>query len=120
MSQTKVSKHAALLRSLGFKPYAELMSKEDMDEVDQAVVAVGEGPLVKDLPEEQLRYLVAIGELPSFHEIADSEDGDCTFVMDEFGIDWSGPPGINLSAHGFKDNNQAARAMREEWERSKN
>lgn len=102
MQKTKESRHAARLRQLGFKPYSELLSAQDMQDVDNAAVqAFGVNP--SKLSRRERRKLEAQKILPGFCVVND-EGYIYTYAMDEMGIDWHAEGTVDLAPWGFYNN----------------
>jgi len=95
----KESKYAAKLRGLGFKLYSELMSSDDMRDIDQTFQkAVGFLP--HQLSRAERRRLEALKILPGFFVINDGST-IFTYAMDERGIDWHADGAVDLAPFGF-------------------
>lgn len=92
----KTSKHAARLRELGCTPFNEILSPEDMDDVDDSIERILGMPTPNRMSRKQRRELVKRKVLPGF-----LLESDCTYVVDETGTDWKGPPGLELEPFGF-------------------
>jgi hypothetical protein len=95
----KQTVHARVLRELGFKPYNELLSPEDMAEIDADIEAIA-GTLPSKLPRAQRRQLVAKKVLPGFLHVVD-RGSPFTFVADELGNEWHADSIIDLEPFGF-------------------
>ena len=95
----KESKYAPKLRELGFKPFTELHTPEEILEVDAATEIVFGTPVAYRLPRAHRRRLVAMGVLPAFNFI---DNG--TYATDETGYDWWANSHIDLTPFGFADN----------------
>jgi hypothetical protein len=97
--QPKESKHADKLRELGFKLYSELMSKEDMADIDQHFQKQV-GFLPHQLSWAQRRRLQRQNILPGFFIINDGATV-YTYAMDEYGLDWHADGSVDLAPFGF-------------------
>jgi hypothetical protein len=86
----KESKYAKELRALGCTPYSELLLPSELRESNEEVESVFGDASPTKMTRQDRRRLVAQKLLPNF---ASYEDG--LFIMDETGVDWSGP----VSAH---------------------
>ncbi len=89
------SKYAARLRALGCIPYSDLIPEktleEDFDAIQSLVDPYG-GKVIKKMSRKERRALVAQGLLPNYH----NQVPGSTYVTDEHGNDWTGPPGLDL------------------------
>jgi hypothetical protein len=93
----KESRYAALLRGLGFKPYAELLSSEDFAETESVRIRL-EQAAERGLNRAQRRKLRALGADPVFFK---SES--YTYAKDETGADWAIEKPVDLAPYGFTD-----------------
>jgi hypothetical protein len=94
----QVSKYAEKLRALGCTPYSEILSPEDMNELDELAHAVTGRPVLR-LSRKDRRICLAKKILPGFTTTFDS-----LYVIDETGTDWQGPVDLDLEKElGFCD-----------------
>jgi hypothetical protein len=90
------SKYAKQLRELGCVPYHELLSDADLRETEDDVQKLAEPfglKVIQRMSRKERRKLISKGVLPNYHFFAPG----CTYITDELGIDWRGPPGLNLN-----------------------
>lgn len=98
MAKEKVSKYAAKLRELGFRPSTEILSPSDNADIEDSVDAIfGEGST--KIPRRERRRLIKDKQLPCF-----SRSEGKTWAMDETCVDWIAETEVDLVPLGFTDN----------------